>query len=299
MLSIDWSQVLEKPDKSFKVSGQFLLEQLNKIESLEKVVDELKSAKNESDQKVASLNSQIETVLGDLESEKKKNIEQEEKIEKLKEVVAGLEDNMTSADEKQNQSSTRVEELEGLLNSKNTQIKELENEKQELTKNLQKKIELLEEKKHSLEEQYKLKEKEVKEKIARISKMEKLINDTKSPENTVKQKDDEISSLHYKIQELEVKLSEFMSLEPKPEIEPRSPSIPVSEDSGESVQKGGKVIAKIPWKSGTGKFICPYCGSNRTEDVEDKSKVLYIAAGTPIYAKNKRCLNCGSEWSID
>lgn len=61
---------------------------------------------------------------------------------------------------------------------------------------------------------------------------------------------------------------------------------------------------KIP-RSGTSQlharetqFECPNCGSHYNSEVEDKSKILYVVgAGTRIYAKKHRCMNCGNEWS--
>ena len=123
-MSIDWSQVLEKPEKAFKVPGQLLLQQRNKIESLQKSIDELKIAKEESDSKASSLSLRIDTVLGDLEAGKKKVQEQSETIDKLKEVVAGLEDNLAGSDEKQTQASAKIEELEGLIASKDAEMTE-------------------------------------------------------------------------------------------------------------------------------------------------------------------------------
>ena len=41
---------------------------------------------------------------------------------------------------------------------------------------------------------------------------------------------------------------------------------------------------------------CPKCGSKRVVEEIDKSRILYIAAGRPIYAKKHRCLQCSAEW---
>ena len=130
---------------------------------------------------------------------------------------------------------------------------------------IQKKLELLENEKKSFEEQYKLKEAEIAEKNEMIEAMES------------------------KIQELEASASSF------------APSAPAAAGTPGDVAGGVKtgIKSQIPWKSGTGVHVCPDCGSNRTEDAQDKDRVLYVAAGTPIYAKKKRCLNCGTEWSID
>ncbi|NVM53416.1 MAG: hypothetical protein HWN66_06895 [Candidatus Helarchaeota archaeon] len=298
-MSIDWAQVLEKPDRSFKVPGTLLLQQRNKIEKLQKSLDELKAAKTESDQNVSSLTLRIETVLGELETKKGKITEQDEQVDKLKEVLAGLEDNLASNNEERKQLTERITELEGTLTSKEAElseaanaasqlqelgakvaeipelqtqlsekeakISELENQIAQAGEGLQKKVELLENEKSSFEEQYKLKEAEIAEK-------NELTN-----------------ALQAKVEELEKSLGVYTA--PEPAAAPAA--------AGEVGAKASVIKSQIPWKSGTGVHVCPDCGSNRTEDMKDKSKVLYVAAGTPIYAKKKRCLNCGTEWAVD
>ena len=309
-MAIDWAQVLEKPDKAFKVPGTLLLQQRNKIEKLQKSLDELKAGREEADQNVASLNLRIETVLGDLEAKKNKISEQEEQIDKLKEVLAGLEDNLASHSGEKEQLSNRVTELEGAVSAKDAELSDLEGKlavleeagtkAQELQGKLgemsdlqgklseseaqigtlqakiaelegtlgnfdgatQKKFELMEQEKNSFEEQYKIKEAELTE------------------------KEEIIKAMEGKIGELRHNLSAF------------APPEPAKMEGGGAASKSG-IQSQIPWKSGTGVHVCPDCGSNRTGDIQDKTKVLYVAAGTPIYAKKKRCLNCGAEWAID
>ena len=43
-MDIDWAEIFEKPEKGVKVPGQLLLQQRNKIESMQKELDELRSA---------------------------------------------------------------------------------------------------------------------------------------------------------------------------------------------------------------------------------------------------------------
>jgi predicted nucleic-acid-binding Zn-ribbon protein len=47
-----------------------------------------------------------------------------------------------------------------------------------------------------------------------------------------------------------------------------------------------------------GKFSCPKCNSTRVVEETDKSRVIYMAASTPIYAKKKRCLKCNYSWAV-
>ncbi len=79
-----------------------------------------------------------------------------------------------------------------------------------------------------------------------------------------------------------------------------APSAPAS--SGAIKSKA--ILQKIP-RSGTSQlharetqFECPNCGSHYNSEVEDKSRILYVVgAGTRIYAKKHRCMNCGNEWA--
>jgi chromosome segregation ATPase len=311
MLSIDWSEVLEKPDKSFKVPGQLLLQQRNKIESLQKTVDELKAGKAQSDEKASSLNKRIEAVLSDLEAEKKKSKEQAETIEKLKEVVAGLEDNLAGADEKQKQLSSKVEELEGELTSKDTQIAEQTNKLSELQDADTKAQGLEQQLAQAGDLQAKLAEKEAELAAlqAKISELEAMAanfdNEKKELQENLQKKidllEEEKSSFeeHYKLKEAEAKEKEEQIVSTQKQVEELETQLHPPQPEPAEIGEGGRIKSQIPWKSGTGIFVCPDCGSNRTEDIQDRTKVLYVAAGSPIYAKKKRCLNCGSEWSVD
>ena len=68
--------------------------------------------------------------------------------------------------------------------------------------------------------------------------------------------------------------------------------------------KSKAILQRIP-SSGTSQlharqtqFECPNCGSHYNSEVEDKSRILYVVgAGTRIYAKKHRCMNCGNEWA--
>jgi chromosome segregation ATPase len=345
-LDVDWSQILEKPDRAVKVPGQLLLQQRNKIEALQKELEGLRAAKAESEQKAVSLNLRIENVLADLESRKKTTAEQEETIDKLKEVLAGLEDNLAASAEESKQDKIRAEELERTqkematlkdaeiaeqsskiadleaklkdleqISSKaqdlemqvqqasdiqrklsekeaevanlQAQVSAFEKEKSEMEESFQKKLELLEEEKRSFEEQYKLKEAEIAEKDETLKNLQAQASEASSLQEQLDQKTAEASTLQQKVSELDANLSSFAPAK--------------SKGAGKAEAAGGisGVKSQIPWKSGTGIYVCPECGSNRSEDVQDKSKVLYVAAGTPIYAKKKRCLNCGIEWSVD
>ncbi len=348
-MAIDWSQVIERPDKSFKVPGELLLQQRTKIESLQKEVENLKAAKGESDQKASALNLRIETVLGDLESKNAKISENEKKLEELKEVIAGLEDNLATSDDKQKQLAKQLEDVEKASKSKDAQISGLTNklseldaqvndlqqyqaksqelevklaessgikdqlsgkdselaalqakvsdfetkisaltaEKDQIEQDNQTKIKLIEDEKKSFEEQYKLKDAEVAEKEEKIKSMGSKVDEFSKIQAESAKKETEITALKKKTEELQTNLSAF------------APTKPAATEGKLRETKGSGIKSTIPWKSKTGIHTCPDCGGNRTEEVQDKSKVLYVAAGTPIYAKKRRCMDCGGEWNID
>ncbi|HUY00338.1 MAG TPA: hypothetical protein VMV49_12325 [Candidatus Deferrimicrobium sp.] len=306
-MSIEWTEIVEKPEKSFKVPGQFLLEQRKKIESLQKALDELKSAKSESDQTVATLNLRIETLLADLDSKKKKIKEQADAIEEL-------ETKLANKDKERNQLTARIEELErlqkelttskdGQIAEQATKISELETQINELQQyrskveelekrfaeaselqgklsereaelgTLQAKVSELEGKITELEQEKSGIEEDFQKKIESVEEEKKALEEKyKLVESEMAEKDAQISSFQSKIQELETNLAALAP--PKP---------PTVAEEGE----------------GTKPSACPKCESNRIKDIEDRSKILYIAAGRPIYAKKKRCLNCGTEWRVE
>ena len=87
---------------------------------------------------------------------------------------------------------------------------------------------------------------------------------------------------------------------PTPKIE----TAPLTPSPTPQAGRQKSILQKIP-RSGTSQlharetqFECPNCGSHYNSEVEDKSKILYVVgAGTRIYAKKHRCMNCGNEWS--
>ncbi len=93
---------------------------------------------------------------------------------------------------------------------------------------------------------------------------------------------------------------------PSPTLPPApTPTItPAPTPARPSIRPQAAIQQKIP-RSGTSQlharetqFECPNCGSHYNSEVEDKSRILYVVgAGTRIYAKKHRCMNCGNEWS--
>jgi hypothetical protein len=97
---------------------------------------------------------------------------------------------------------------------------------------------------------------------------------------------------------------------PTPTIESATPAAPVPKidvapaPKAASQPKQKSILQKVP-TSGTSQiharetqFECPNCGSHYNAEIDDKTKILYVVgAGTRIYAKKRRCQNCGCEWA--
>ncbi|NVM29685.1 MAG: hypothetical protein HWN65_12655 [Candidatus Helarchaeota archaeon] len=96
---------------------------------------------------------------------------------------------------------------------------------------------------------------------------------------------------------------------PTPKVETAAAPIPKIETAPATTtsaqpRRPKTILQKIP-RSGTSQlharetqFECPNCGSHYNSEVEDKTRILYVVgAGTRIYAKKHRCMNCGNEWS--
>jgi len=106
------------------------------------------------------------------------------------------------------------------------------------------------------------------------------------------------------------KMEGSTSSAPTPQIEGSTPSAPIPKieiapaPKAASPPRQKTILQKLP-TSGSSQlharattFECPNCGSHYNAEVDDKTKILYVVgAGTRIYAKKKRCMNCGNEWA--
>ena len=121
-------------------------------------------------------------------------------------------------------------------------------------------------------------------------------------------KEEEIKEIKGKMAKIEQELgisqptlaAPIPDVAPAPAPEPKPTSAPATS----TLRKPKSILQKVP-TSGTSQiraretqFECPNCGSHYNMEIEDKSKVLYVVgAGTRIYAKKHRCMNCGNEWA--
>ena len=97
---------------------------------------------------------------------------------------------------------------------------------------------------------------------------------------------------------------------PMPKIEGSTPSAPMPKieiapaPKAASPPRQKTILQKLP-TSGSSQltaratqYECPNCGSHYNAEVDDKTKILsVVGAGTRIYAKKHRCMNCGNEWA--
>ncbi len=97
---------------------------------------------------------------------------------------------------------------------------------------------------------------------------------------------------------------------PTPKMEGSTPSTPIPKieiapaPKAASQPRQKTILQKLP-TSGSSQltaratqYECPNCGSHYNAEVDDKTKILYVVgAGTRIYAKKHRCMNCGNEWA--
>ena len=125
-------------------------------------------------------------------------------------------------------------------------------------------------------------------------------------------KEEEIKEIKGKMAKIEQELgisqpelaAPIPDVAPAPAPEPKPASAPASAPASSTIRKPKSILQKVP-TSGTSQiraretqFECPNCGSHYNMEIEDKSRVLYVVgAGTRIYAKKHRCMNCGNEWS--
>ncbi len=120
-------------------------------------------------------------------------------------------------------------------------------------------------------------------------------------------KEQEIKEIKAKMAEIEKELGIAQPdlAAPIPEVSTAATSpTPTSQLASPKPKRTKAILQKVP-TSGTSQiraretqFECPNCGSHYNMEVEDKSRILYVVgAGTRIYGKKHRCMNCGNEWA--
>lgn len=127
------------------------------------------------------------------------------------------------------------------------------------------------------------------EKDEKISDLEGKLAETEKMTEELSQRDATITELNSKLEEADNKINEL-----EKEVEKLTPppeEIPVAREAG-----GVKTVTTTVPGEISGIYACPRCGAKRIKDETDRTKILYMAAGAPVYAKKHKCLNCGNEW---
>jgi len=313
-LEVEWDKIEEKPDKAHKVEGYYLLNQRAKIQELEKNLETERQARTEAEVKVASLEQKLQNTTDTLNANIKA---QAQTIEEQKDYVSALEgekedilnqlrefkEKIDALEQDKTTLNTELSNLKGELDQVKNQIAEmqnkaesLENEKMQLMKENDELMQDL----RSAEEKLEALEAEKNQLAAGQSQIGEL-------QQQLQQKDQELQNLQ---NQLTQSTSEFNSLkqkvqtlESRPAAQPASPgpSQGLLESKPEPARPAfaSESAAPAPTKTGAaGGWVCPKCEGTRVVEESDRSKILYVAAGRPIYGKKRRCLKCSYEWSV-
>ncbi len=260
-MSLEWEKIESKPEKAYKVEGQFLLDQRAKIAELEANLHEtrtdledVKKELNTSNMKIqdldadlqetASLRNQIEITLQEKDTLERDFNEMKASVAKLQQaegVNQTLSSDLEAAQEQIKYLNEKADEIRDLT-AKNTDfLKQIDDLNAELTA-----------KNSTLEN---LKE--------RLDQLEPQLAESKVKVNELQAR---VSEKDLSMEELEGKLKDFES------------PIPDMADIGEE------------------RVTCPMCGAVDVRQVEDKTKVLSYVGHIPIYAKKNQCRKCGYEF---
>lgn len=264
-MSLEWEKIESKPDKPYKVEGQFLLDQRAKIAELEANLHEtrtdledvkknfntvnLKIQELEADlQEAASIKTQLEITLQERDALEKQYSEMKASVDNFMSKVQSAEGEKTrlysdleAAQEQINYLNKKADEIRNLTTKNAEFLKQIDDLNAELTA------------KNSTMANLK----------ARLDQVEPQLGEAKAKVNELQAR---VSEKDLSMEEMEGKLKEFES--PVPEIS----------------------------NLGEERVVCPMCGAVDVKQVEDKTKVLSYVGHIPIYAKKTQCRKCGYEF---
>jgi chromosome segregation ATPase len=264
-MSLEWEKIESKPDKAYKVEGQFLLDQRAKIAELEANLHEtrtdledvkksfntanLKIQEMDADlQEATSVRSQLEITLQEKDTLEKEYNEMKASVDNFMNKVQSTEgeldrrsSDLEVAHEQIKYLNEKADEIRGLSEKSAGYLKQIDDLNAELTG------------KNSTLDNLK----------ARLDQIEPQLGEARAKVNELQAR---VSEKDLSMEELEGKLKDFES--PVPEIS----------DIGDE------------------RIVCPMCGDVHTRQVEDKTKVLSYVGHIPIYAKKNQCRKCGYEF---
>ncbi|NVM52484.1 MAG: hypothetical protein HWN66_02190 [Candidatus Helarchaeota archaeon] len=275
----EWEKVEEKPEKKFKVEGYYLLNQRAKIEELERNLQEEKAARAETEGKINSLQSEMElhakAFEGKIHDQGQFLEAQKAEIDKLTNERNTMSANLNTLQNNNSALKTQVDELTNQASGIDEEVTRLIQENEELT--------------------------------TKLNQLEASGQSASELQQVLDQKDGEIANLTHQIQELNKKLGAvgakpFKLAQPPPasaedllDTKPQPPRPAFAHPAPSQAPPTPEFAPKAP--AGKPSWTCPNCESNRVVEESDRSKILYIAAGRPIYGKKRRCLKCNHEWA--
>ena len=270
---IEWNKVTEKPDKFYKILGQNLLDQRNKINDLESNLQTTSSELNAARTRQDQANSKIAGYEKDIEVLEEKVVN----YNALMKEHATLQAQFNQTSQELSQFKGQIAQITQTVEDTTGKITELSNTNIDLTKKLefsnaqagefntkmlesQKQVEELSKQLKGLKElngQY----------SARIAELEQYASEVNELEQKLHQQEFALKEKTQAADEFEAKLKEF------------EPSIP----DVSSYELDSRVT-------------CPMCNGVDIKDVEDKSKVLSYVGHMPMYSRRHQCKKCGYEW---
>ena len=286
---------------------------------------------NELKEAIKGVESTVSMVKSDMEDKTQMLREAENKISEMEKILSEKDQLLAQKDNQLVEKDNQIKSLQDQLAQVQPQIAEKENELVNLMKEndeLLKEIREYEEKVKELTAQLQnagqsqtllsQKDNEIAQLKSTIAEKDNKINELQQEINNLNQK---ISELNQEIETLKQQAQapaaaptptptqptpafqegqQLLGVGTTPRPQPRQQYQPVPEPIGvktvptTSTQPQQPAVTEETAVADTWK--CPQCGSKRVIEEEDKSRILYMAAGRPIYGKKHRCLQCNAEW---
>ncbi|MHA1452676.1 MAG: hypothetical protein ACTSRD_07440 [Promethearchaeota archaeon] len=264
-MSLEWEKIESKPDKPYKVEGQFLLDQRAKIAELEANLHEtrtnledVKKQFNTASMKIQELDADLQEAAS-VRSQLEITLQEKDALEKeygeMKASVDNFVGKAQSAEGEKTQLSSDLEvaqEQIKYLNEKADEIRDLSQKNAEFLKKID-----------DLNAELTAKNSTMGNLRGRLDQIEPQFAESKAKVNELQAR---VSEKALSMEELEGKLKDYEA--PVPEIR----------------------------EIGDERITCPMCGAVDVKQVEDKTKVLSYVGHIPIYIKKNQCRKCGYEF---
>ena len=193
---IEWKKIEEDPERDVKVVGQFLLDNKNKIEALEKELADSETHRNELKSNLNEVNNKIKVLEKELAKQTKKFSELEKKLDTLETEKNDLSANTEKTEDALKKAQKEDEDLRSALNQEKLQFCDL----QASNIQLKSKIETLEPKFQDITH-------ELKAKDLALEKAEQSLNTFSEQQEkllkTLEEKSNELESIFKTIQDKE------------------------------------------------------------------------------------------------